>query len=167
MGYLNLDTLFTLTIPNIMPNWCHNRVTFYSENTEEIAKIKEIFESEAPFNTLIPSPVWSETPNEDGELPVKEEHKDADGKVLFTTHKFPKSGKKDERWYDWQIQNWGTKWDVSDVDIEPEDDYGLEITFETAWSPPESICVAIREQFPDTTVSWFYDEPAMELAGYL
>ena len=91
-----------------MPNWCYNRVSIYSENIDQVTELFDIFNNPEPFNALIPSPKWSETPNEDGELPVLEEHKDSDGKVLFTTHKFPKSGKTDDRWYDWQVQNWGS-----------------------------------------------------------
>ena len=149
-----------------MPNWCYNRVSVYSENTDQVTELFDIFNNPEPFNALIPSPKWSETPNEDGELPVIEEHKDADGKVLFTTHKFPKSGKTDDRWYDWQIQNWGTKWEPTDLSVEQCDEE-LEITFNTAWSPPEDICRAIRNKYPDVSVSWFYDEPSMEVAGYL
>ena len=149
-----------------MPNWCYNRVSIYSENIDQVTELFDIFNNPEPFNALIPSPKWSETPNEDGELPVLEEHKDSDGKVLFTTHKFPKSGKTDDRWYDWQINNWGTKWEPTDLSVEQCDEE-LELTFNTAWSPPEDICRAIRNKYPDVSVSWFYDEPGMEVAGYL
>ena len=149
-----------------MPNWCYNRVSIYSENIDQVTELFDIFNNPEPFNALIPSPKWSETPNEDGELPVLEEHKDSDGKVLFTTHKFPKSGKTDDRWYDWQINNWGTKWEPTDLSVEQCDEE-LELTFNTAWSPPEDICRAIRNKYPDVSVSWFYDEPSMEVAGYL
>ena len=149
-----------------MPNWCYNRVSIYSENIDQVTELFDIFNNPEPFNALIPSPKWSETPNEDGELPVLEEHKDSDGKVLFTTHKFPKLGKTDDRWYDWQIQNWGTKWEPTDISVEQCDEE-LELTFNTAWSPPEDICRAIRNKYPDISVSWFYDEPGMEVAGYL
>ena len=149
-----------------MPNWCYNRVSMYSENIDQVTELFDIFNNPEPFNALIPSPKWSETPNEDGELPVLEEHKDSDGKVLFTTHKFPKSGKTDDRWYDWQINNWGTKWEPTDISVEQCDEE-LELTFNTAWSPPEDICRAIRNKYPDVTVSWFFDEPGMEVAGYL
>ena len=149
-----------------MPNWCYNRVSIYSENIDQVTELFDIFNNAEPFNTLIPSPKWSETPNEDGELPVLEEHKDSDGKVLFTTHKFPKSGKTDDRWYDWQINNWGTKWEPADISVEQCEEE-LELTFNTAWSPPEDICRAIRNKYPDISVSWFYDEPGCEIAGYL
>lgn len=42
-----------------------------------------------------------------------------------------------EEWYEWCIENWGTKWDIADASIlSHEDDDELEIVFNTAWSPP-------------------------------
>ena len=61
-----------------MPNWCQNRVTAYARNGNEqdIKRIQEIFESkDSVFGKIIPSPDWNNTPNEDGELPVRTEHK--------------------------------------------------------------------------------------------
>ena len=152
-----------------MPNHCHNRVTFYSEDKPElIQKLYKIFKSDNIFGQFIPEPDWKTTPDENDELPVLEEHKNKNGDVVFTTYKFPTSGKTDDRWYDWRIQNWGTKWDAYEVDIDDSElEYGFEVTFDTAWSPPEAICYAIKEQFDDLSISWFYDEPGMEFAGYL
>ena len=152
-----------------MPNWCRNRVTAYARNGNEqdITKIIEIFESkDSVFGKIIPSPDWSNIPNEKGELPKVVEHKQPNGEVSFVTTEFP-SGKQDSRWYDWNIANWDTKWDITNsVDIEAEEDM-LELNFSTAWSPPESICHKLREMFPDVSISWFYDEEGMEVAGYL
>jgi hypothetical protein len=57
------------------------------------------------------------------------------------------------------------------VDIEEErykDELeSFQANFDTAWSPPEAICHALREMFPDVSISWFFDEPGMEVAGYL
>ena len=92
-----------------MPNWCQNRVTAYAKNGNEqdIKRIKEIFESkDSVFGKIIPSPDWNNIPNEDGELPVRREHKNPKtGEVSFVTMEFPKSGKNDDRWYDWNISN--------------------------------------------------------------
>ena len=65
--------------------------------------------------------------------------------------------------------NWGTKWDITakQVEIEYEDSEQLEVSFDTAWAPPEEICYRLREMFKDLHFSWFYDEPGMEVAGYL
>ena len=152
-----------------MPNWCRNRVTAFGKE-EEISKIAEIFsDKKSIFNHIIQSPDWSRLPNEDGEFPVLEEHKDKEGNVIFATSNFPKSGKNDDRWYHWNLTNWGTKWDITadSVDIEIADSDQIEIEFSTAWSPPEEICFRLREMFQDVNISWFFDEPGMEVAGYL
>ena len=152
-----------------MPNWCRNRVTVYG-NEEEVSKVVDIFESkDTVFGKIIPSPDWKNIPNEDGELPEVVEHKNPKtGEVSFVTTQFPKSKKHDDRWYDWNIANWDTKWDIAGgVEIDEQDSEVVEINFSTAWSPPEAICSKLREMFPDLSFSWFYDEPGMEFAGYL
>jgi len=161
-----------------MPNHCHNRVTFYAhhsdgdESSNQIAKIKQIFEDENCFTQIIPEPDWANTPllssdnrygtkyGNDGELPVRSEDP-------FVTYRFQSTGRADERWYDWRVQNWDTKWDAYDVVVTDDDPENLEVEFNTAWSPPEAICNELREQYPDVSISWFYDEPGCEIAGYL
>ena len=61
----------------------------------------------------------------------------------------------------------GTKWEISGVECDHYEDNAFECEFETAWSPAEGIFNALRDQFPDLSISWFYDEPGMEFAGYL
>ena len=101
-----------------MPNWCKNRVRVWSgmsdTETDQLNRIKEIFESkDTVFGKIIPSPDWANIPNEDGELPKVVEHKNKQtGEVSFVTTEFP-SGKQDARWYDWNIANWDTKWDIT------------------------------------------------------
>ena len=163
-----------------MPNHCHNRVTIYGsgndtdETRAQIAKLKQIFEDENTFTQIIPEPDWPNIPlskhdssnwlhpkrGEVGELPVKVEE-------YGTSYRFKSTDKPDDRWYDWRLQNWDTKWDAYDVEVTDDDPECLEIEFNTAWSPPEAICNELREQYPDLSVSWFYDEPGCEIAGYL
>ena len=88
-----------------------------------------------------------------------------DGSVFYETYDFP-DGKNDDRWYHWCIDNWGTKWECSELDIEYSDDEILELTFSTAWSPPEGIMNKLKEDYPDLSFTCFYDEPGMEIAGY-
>ena len=151
-----------------MPNWCRNRVTVYSDAKEPIEKITKIFENKKNvFGQIIQEPDWKRLPNEKGEFPVLEQHKNPKtGEIMWETYNFP-DGKNDDRWYHWNIQNWGTKWDACNVSIEYHDESQIEIEFDTAWSPPEPICERLREMFEDIHVSWFYDEPGMEFAGYL
>ena len=161
-----------------MPNHCHNRVTFYAhhsdgeESSNQIAKIKQIFEDENCFTQIIPEPDWHNTPllssdnrygtkyGNDGELPQYVEDP-------FKRLVFKSTGIADQRWYDWRVNNWDTKWDCYDVVVTDDDPENTEIEFNTAWSPPEAICYALREQYPDVSISWFYDEPGCEIAGYL
>ena len=162
-----------------MPNHCHNRVTFYpsGNNTDssldQIETIKDIFTGESVFTQIIPEPDWANTPlmskdvkgtvydrGKVGELPVLEEDP-------WHTYRFQSTGRADDRWYDWRLQNWDTKWDAYDVVVTDDDPEQLEVEFNTAWSPPEAICDKLREDYPDIAISWFYDEPGCEIAGYL
>ena len=154
-----------------MPNWCYNRIRIDadSDQVEKLKEIYEIFENHSdPFNQILPIPDFKNIPNEKGELPKLEQRLNPDGSVFYETYNFP-DGKNDDRWYHWNIQNWGTKWDVTakQVEIEYEDEEQLEVSFDTAWAPPEPICYRLREMFKDLHFSWFYDEPGMETAGYL
>lgn len=131
-----------------MPNWCHNRVEIYGEGAEEIAK--KIASEETPFDfaKIIPEPDYDKT---DVEPTFKRENSD---------HRMPK-------WWDWRVQNWGTKWNSSECEVTIMDDEQVEYTFDTAWSPPEEVILKLRELYPDVAIVAFYDEPGMEIAGYI
>ena len=59
---------------------------------------------------------------------------------------------KTNHWYDWNIRNWGCKWDASDVYFEDWDGE-LGYDFETPWSYPEDALVAMVAQYPTLTFS--------------
>ena len=40
-----------------------------------------------------------------------------------------------EDWYEWSLENWGTKWEVN-IEHVKENENGIEVVFESAWSPP-------------------------------
>ena len=170
-----------------MPNHCTNRVTFYSDDTTAILKLHKIFsraldenDERTVFGAFIPEPNWEEIPltsetvqeyswdkprGEIGEKPVMVINED---RPFLNGLRFKSTDKQDDRWYNWRNQNWGTKWDAYSMQIDDCDmPNGFEVEFETAWAPPEEVCHAIREQFDDLSVSWFYDEPGCEVAGYL
>ena len=158
-----------------MPNWCHNRVEIYSDNPEDLKQIKSIFKAERPLHEIIPEPDWKTIPlteeylthhgikvGELGELPVPP---DPDEK--WGTPRFKSTGRADQRWYDWRVKNWGIKWDIDDIEIQDCDNHHITYTFETPWGPPEYICSALRKKFENLSITWFFDEPGCELAGYL
>ena len=135
-----------------MPNWCSNRVEVYAE-AEDIKKFREYVSSENSlfsFNKIKPIPEELEyTTSPSGEPNVD----------LINKYGV-------DNWYDWCTTNWGVKWDVNDVELEEGEDY-LIYNFDTPWGPPEEIYAVIREEFPDINISWFFDEPGMQMAGYL
>ena len=71
-----------------------------------------------------------------------------------------------DSWYDWANKTWGTKWQPSNIEFTDYGDY-LEYSFDTAWGPPVGIYLALAGKFQKVDISWFYDEPDMELTGYL
>jgi hypothetical protein len=66
-------------------------------------------------------------------------------------------------WYDFNIANWGTKWDVESSNVEIEDANTVTAGFDSAWSPP----VTAYEQLMDLgfEVEAFYYEPGMQFVG--
>jgi hypothetical protein len=42
-------------------------------------------------------------------------------------------------WYDWRLEHWGTKWDIYDAHCDRIDANQLNISFLSAWSPPEKV----------------------------
>lgn len=70
---------------------------------------------------------------------------------------------EDTDWYEWNLANWGTKWDI-DVDVEM---HGSEVRlyFNSAWSPP----VEFFEKFENVQgvgpVELYFFEPGMGFCG--
>ncbi len=58
-------------------------------------------------------------------------------------------------WYDWNIRNWGTKWDTG-AEFERHDDDHASYRLETAWSPPVEAITALSAQYPtlDFSLEW-------------
>lgn len=56
-------------------------------------------------------------------------------------------------WYDWAIQNWGTKWNAySHYVPEQHSETEIEWSFETAWSCPEPVFEQLAAQYPDAKI---------------
>lgn len=54
-------------------------------------------------------------------------------------------------WYDWCVENWGTKWDASRCKSDQNT-----IIFETAWATPEPIFEKLSEEFPNDVIQVEY-----------
>ena len=67
-------------------------------------------------------------------------------------------------WYTWRLENWGCKWDSSEVTFIydhiytgfPNDKVMLSCCFNTPWSPPVEICFKLRHDFPDLLIQWIW-----------
>lgn len=71
----------------------------------------------------------------------------------------PPEMEKGDKWYDWRIGNWGTKWNsYSGQDTEDA------ISFDTAWAPPIPIVVALAK-LVGKTLRLVYNEPGMDFCG--
>ena len=130
-----------------MPNWCNNNISI-SGPTETI---KQLWEDAHPdteafelLQAMAPMPAELEdttSPSEDG-----------------------------NDWYSWRVNNWGTKWDVSDEGLEFID-YGngtSEITgwFDSAWAPPIGAYNKFLDDMDNCSIQASYHEPGMDYAGF-
>ena len=60
-----------------------------------------------------------------------------------------------KNWYDWDIANWGTKWDAYCLSVETTDNE-IMIEFQTAWSTPKPVFLKLAEQYPELMINIDY-----------
>ena len=80
---------------------------------------------------------------------------------LFNT--FVPRPKEEDNWYDWNLVNWGTKWDANAVQITSQDSNSIKVSFETAWCPPIEFYTTLEEL--GFEVDALYYEPGMNFCG--
>lgn len=66
-------------------------------------------------------------------------------------------------WYEWRLQNWGTKWNPIIGDCDKQEDGTLRIEFDTAWSPPIELYDFMTANGFD--IEAFYSEDGMCFRG--
>lgn len=132
-----------------MPNWCNNSVTFSHGSERELDRLVKAYNENRLFNEFLPCP-------EELRETTAPNDKNADEMI-------EKYGSAD--WYSWQVNNWGTKWDVESVDQIDRGDGQMDVTvyFDSAWSPPLEFYRAMEEM--GWTVTAYYYEPGMAFCG--
>ena len=138
-----------------MPNWCNNSITIAGP-TETIKQLWDDAHEGDDFNLLnamVPMP------------------KELDG----TTSPSPQNGKPQplvdgfDNWYDWRVQNWGTKWDVSDEGLEYVDNGDgtsvIQGWFDSAWGPPIEAYNTFLDDMDGCSIEATYEEGGMDFAG--
>lgn len=158
-----------------MPNWCYNSLSIEGSK-EEISAIKtqlnqpfqrqhdqwnmetnqmELLDTNysnpvfAFWNIVKPTNLEEYNKQSDHSLPMAEQ-------MLF----------KGDNWYDFNVRNWGTKWDVAvrdgedypETELMEEDETSLAYRFNTAWSPPLPAIEALSAQYPDVEFNLSYEE---------
>ena len=142
-----------------MPNLCNNNLEL-TGNLKELKEIQKSIKAGDFFNSILPIP----KDLEGTQSPARDEDKEKN-KILKLEHGA-------DNWYDWRVNNWGTKWDI-DADsfyqnelVKVTDNTGkLNLAFDTAWSPPEGIYNAIVDQ-EKLGVNAYYYEPGCDFAGH-
>jgi len=128
-----------------MPNWCRNDLDIVGQENVvndfiEVAKL-EIDEGIVPlcFANLYPEPDYDKNPSEDSSVMPD--------------------------WYNWRIENWGTKWDL---DINTQFDSGIgwaSYVFDTAWSPPLELFDVVAGDYPALKFTLTFGEMGMWFSG--
>jgi hypothetical protein len=141
-----------------MPNWCENKLSVWHD-AESINKLEAAFEAGKPFETFMPIP--------DG-LVIEKILEGVDEAEWDTIKKqqeelnLAKHGFKS--WYDWCVENWGTKWDASaQIYVATKESEWIEVDFETAWGPPIGFYKHL--EFIGFKVRGMYYEPGSGFAG--
>jgi hypothetical protein len=139
-----------------MPNWCNNGLTINGD-AGEIAKFREWLNNEPlTLQKILPLPV--ELADTVSPTPKGQEEKT---KMLMDTYGATS-------WYDWRVNNWGTKWDVDmqESDFNSDDTF-INYQFDSAWSPPSGAIVELGKLFPNLYLRLNYREDGMQFAGVL
>ena len=92
------------------------------------------------------------------------------GKEVCPIHDKDKNSSHPDWWYNWNVANWGTKWNCGEVWHDRTTEQITEAgrtsyNFDTAWSPASPVIEALAEQFPTLTITHRYCEGGMGYAG--
>ena len=150
-----------------MPNHVTNVLTITGSDDQRVKEVMDsLFDNEGniDFDNFLPmpkelrevtSPVRIVSEEERNAAIAEYERKEAAGELHpFDSKTFPLTLElQDEyiarfgadNWYDWAIENWGTKWGGYDSHRDSDD----ECTFMTAWNTPFAAMVKLSEMYPD------------------
>jgi len=134
-----------------MPNWCSNTLEVQGDNkrVKEFAKKAEGKNTKLSLASLYPEPDYEKTE-------VKPTFPDVVG------NNEPVSIK--DSWWDWRIQNWGTKWDVK-AEIVAHTNGEIVYSFDSAWSPPVDWLEKVAQDYPELEFELEYEETGMGFEG--
>jgi len=145
-----------------MPNWCNNTVQI---NHTDPAKMHELVGAinEGKFLNYC-RPIPEDLHIVAGRVGDDEDQKQKD---LVAQEEVNLAKFNYRNWYDFCVNEWGTKWEVEAYDKVEYDDahdkHGITFGFDSAWSPPTGAMEYLVDQ--GFTVRLYYYEPGMAFAG--
>jgi hypothetical protein len=109
-----------------MPNWCNNNLYISHDDPKMMEKAVEAWNSGKFLGTLVPEPDYTKVVVKPTFPQIRGNEEPVD---------------PDQAWWDWRVQNWGTKWDIgltSDYGQPAQlgKDGSMFVYFDSAWSPP-------------------------------
>jgi len=117
-----------------MPNSCDNTLDLTHEDPAMIERAKNAFKENKLLSEFCPCPkplyeTVSGYIGEEGSYERKLNEFKQQLNVEYFGHK---------NWYDWCVNEWGTKWDIGEEGgcINQEDPNSISFSFQSAWSPP-------------------------------
>ena len=140
-----------------MPNWCNNSVEIYHEDPKMIERVRTAFNDGRLLAEFIPIPQSLRIVAGCVGDPDEQKKLEEDTARNREVHGYG-------NWYDYCVNEWGTKWDVG-ADGNPAQDIpgGLMLGFESAWAPPCGAYEKLTEQ--GFRIRAMYFEPGMAFAG--
>jgi hypothetical protein len=140
-----------------MPNWCNNSVEIYHEDPVMIERVRTAFNDGRLLAEFIPIPQSLRIVAGCVGDPDEQKKLEEDTARNKEVHGYG-------NWYDYCVNEWGTKWDVG-ADGNPAQDIpgGLMLGFESAWAPPCAAYEKLTEQ--GFRIRAMYFEPGMAFAG--
>lgn len=137
-----------------MPNWCSNGITLRHADPAMIERVLK--GKDGLLMEFLPTPK-DLTDTVSGFVG---DDKQAAHEAQMARN-IEKHGFKD--WYDWNINNWGTKWDFALESIERTDANTVQASFESAWAPPTGAYEKLMEL--GFEIKAYYYEPGMCFVG--
>jgi len=140
-----------------MPNWCNNYLVLEHDDPEMINRAKKAYADGRLLAEFVPVPESLHIVAGSVGDPDEQKKLEEDTARNLEVHGYA-------NWYDYCVNEWGTKWDVGGEDMLTEDGpNALRMSFDSAWAPP----IAAMEKFQDLgfKVKLVYWESGMCFCG--
>jgi hypothetical protein len=144
-----------------MPNWCNNTVEIGHEDPAKLKALVEAYNDSKFCSFAIPVPeslnIVAGRVGDDSD--PKQIELEAQEKANLEKHGYA-------TWYDFCVNEWGTKWDCGadgdQIELEEGQD-NTTLCFDSAWAPPLGVYEALMAQ--GFKIRAYYYEPGMCFAG--